>query len=185
MGSLRTTVETASAEFVAEHPRYFTPHGRKHAANTLTRKIMSAMRNEIAPEKTATPTSNPSDATEKPQGMRCVAANSREGRGYLLLRRLAGAVTPMLANSGYLIAPEADCAAVYALADAPREAEWSLVSDRQQIAAWLEFFDKKLPGVARRVLLDRDDLHQSLRLPWPWPPRVDGAVDPPLIDEFA
>lgn len=184
MTAMRTVIENAVAEIIAEHPKYFTPRGLEYAQATFTRKIAAALRESLGITSEKTETTTPAAKIDK-QPFQIVSESSREGRGYALLRQLAGAVRPIASGQNYVVNSEAFTPAVWALGDAPPPRDWVSITDKQQIGAWMEFFEKTLPSTSRRYILSQDKDRRALLVPWPWPPRADGAVDPPLIEEFA
>ena len=44
MGFLKTAIDVAVSEAIAEHPKYFTPKGVEHAKTAIVRKVMAALR---------------------------------------------------------------------------------------------------------------------------------------------
>jgi hypothetical protein len=109
-----------------------------------------------------------------------VAADSREGRAYRNLRRLGGAVSPMVLRDGSYSLSRPLTPAELAFADLPSEKDWPLITDRQQLASWLQFFSDAFPDVARRqIVTDHKTDAGSVRvfkMPWPWPPTKDGRT---------
>lgn len=183
MSGLRTIVDTAVADAIAEHPKYFTPKGLEHARTVIVRKVMAAMRGEgdkPAGEQTGA-------APAAPHGPVLVEPGTRLGLAYGLLRKMAGAVSPPRTGDGRIIVVmEATGDNVQVLADAPPRDQWLFITDRQQMGAWTEFFRETLPGAARRPIAETStDGLPGIRVPWPWPPRKDGRIYPPDDSEHA
>lgn len=176
MTALRSLVDSALAEVLNEHPKYFTPHGKQHFRTTALREIMAAFR--AATRENESGESRDESATPpKPAGPQYVIPGSDHGRAWCELRFAGGAVSPFIAGGQYLIPAEAAIPAVWAFAEAPAREFWPTITDRQQIAAWLGFFKNTLPGVPRRPIVTTDgNLGRSIRVPWPWPPCKDGSL---------
>lgn len=174
--SLRTLVDSAIADVMAEHPKYFSTRGLESARPALLQKIMRALRDDMK-EPTATSNLNISSETGIPTA-RSVHRTSREAIAYSTLRIVGGAVTPFQSNGHILVPAEAAIPAVWAFADAPNREKWGTLTDRRQIAAWLQFLRDTLPGIPRRDV--------NLCVPWPWPPNKDGSThepEPAPVDE--
>lgn len=171
--NMRTLIDNAIADVMAEHAKYFTPTGMRYAQGALTNKIAKALRDSLT-ERT--------DAVTEPQSAFNafpVDPNSPEGRGLIRLRRAAGAIpSPVVTSTGnYSVTGSVTQAQLTAFGNAPSENEWPLVWDRQQIAAWFAFFEAALPSDPRRqILVPCEDSERALRVPWPWPPRKDGTA---------
>jgi hypothetical protein len=170
MGILRTAIDGAVAEVVAQHPKYFTPRGLELARTVIVRKVMAALRDDGADK----PTAEPAEATA---AILRVTPESREGRGYTNLRFIAGAVAPYRFGDGNIVinAP-ANCEAVYALAEMPPIEAWLFLTERDQMGAWYELFGEMLRGIACRVISQERDGKTGILMPWPWPPSVTGKI---------
>jgi hypothetical protein len=167
---IRTTIDNAVAEAIAEHPKYFTPKGLEHARNVIVRKVVAALRD--GGEKP------PAEVTEPvPPKFLLAAAESREARGYVNLRMLAGAVAPSRTGDGSVaVGSPANCDQVYALAELPPRDVWRFITDRSRTGAWLGFFRDMLPDIARRTVVQERDGVSGILMPWPWPPSKDGKI---------
>lgn len=173
--SIRTLVDSAVADVIAEHPKYFSTRGLESARPALVQKIMKAFREDMK------------EHTQEPEQSQTVAGiptaqsvyrTSREGIAYTWLRMVGGAVTPFESNGRILVPAEAAIPAVWAFADVPKRELWGTPTDRRQIAAWLNFLKTTLPGIPRRDV--------NLCVPWPWPPNKDGSIhhyEPEPVDE--
>lgn len=173
MNLIRSAIDNAIADVIVEHPKYFTPAGQEHARKTLVRKIMAGLRGD-GEDKPAPA------AAETPAVAALVDPGSRLGVAYLMLRQVGGAVAPFRTSGGHLSVP-ANCQGddVLAFADTPPRADWVLVSERQQLAAWNEFLADKLANVPRRqIRVDRDGV-SGIEAPWPWPPAKTGKTYDP------
>lgn len=167
MSGIRPMIDAAVASAIAEHPKYFTELGlaNERARTVIVRKIMAALRGDGVDKPAAE--SSVSSALPVPIS---VEPQSREGRAYANLRRLAGASTPFLMGTGqYSVPPSAACEAVYALAALPDKSHWTPIT-HAQMGAWGEFFRETLPNAPRRPMT------ADQRMPWPWPPSATGKV---------
>jgi hypothetical protein len=179
---IRPIIDDAVASVLAEHPKYFTERGMEKAQAAFTRKIMAAL----------IPRSSADDAEPQPARLAPPAdlapltadPKSREARAYANLRTLAGATAPFRMGDGSIsIPPEAQCPAVYALADMPAQPS-EFITERQQIGAWMEFFAESLPkGTPRKPIQIERAGKTGVVMPWPWPPSVTGKVYAPNPDD--
>lgn len=173
MTGLRPIIDCAVADAMAAHPKYFTPKGHEHARDVIVRRIMAAIRGD-GPSKSPDETEATTPSTPQPVS---VEPTTREGRSYAVLCNLAGAVAPFRMGDGRIaIPPDANNARVFALSDLPPRSRWLFLSDHRQIAAWNEFFRETLPQAARRPIVERRGDQSGILMPWPWPPRRDGAT---------
>lgn len=183
MSALRTLIDQAVGEVIAEHPSYFTPRGLESARAAFVRKIIAAIRASTSTKAEADAAAANTPAPPEPPKPMMVARNSREGIAYSTLRQMAGCVPPFVANDGRIcVPPECTVPAVWALADTPSRDHWPFVSDRRQIGAWQEFFRETLRDTPRRevcgVEASGEGERWGMRAPWPWPPRKDGTLSP-------
>lgn len=107
-----------------------------------------------------------------------VKSDSVEARAYTNLRSLGGANRPVVASDDTVTLPHALSGAEMAFADPPPRNRWQFVSDRNQLAAWLGFFDEHLQGVNRRVIVEERQGVRGFLAPWQWPPNKDGGTIP-------
>jgi hypothetical protein len=172
MHALRSIIDTAVGEALAEHPKYFTPKGAEHARGMIVRKIMAAFRDDPKAEKVAEV-----KIEAAPVALR-IETTSREARGFTNLLKIAGAVAPFEHNGTIYIPAEAACEAVYALADLPERHEWIFVTATNQISAWMLFFAEKLGIIARRSIMEQPfgQGQEGILMPYPWPPSKTGKV---------
>lgn len=170
MNIIRTLVDTAIAEVVAEHPKWFSDKGKESARREITRKIMAAFRDGGGEPD------DKSDAEPEPAPAFIQAdVNSREARGYINLRKVGGAVTPHILGGKVRIPNAANSPAVFAFADMPPSGRWLMVTGRE-LAAWMEFIREKLGNVARRPIVQERDGTHHVFVPWPFPPSATGKV---------
>lgn len=170
MSILRTIIDQAVAETIADHPKWFSEKGRESARRELVRKIMAAFRDGGGEKDDAAP-----EPVETPKHI-MAAIESNVGRAYINLRVIAGAAMPTCISSEIVVPSVANCEAVLALADMPDRKQWPFVSDRQQIGAWVGFFDTYLPNIARRPIKTTCNGESGIWVPWPWPPAKDGKT---------
>ncbi len=171
MSLIRNAIDTAVADVMAEHPKFFTPRGIESARNILVRKIMAALR-DGGEKPDAVP-----EATASAPKFIVVAADSREARAFVNLRHLAGATAPTPSGDGRVAIPApAYCDAVFALADLPPPSAWLFLTDRDQMGAWFEFFRESLPDVARRVIAVGRNGASGILMPYPFPPNKSGKI---------
>lgn len=180
MNLIRAAIDGAIADALAEHPKYFTPKGHEHARTVLVRKIMHALRGDgaekVADEAAPQPASAPISADPA----------SREALAYLTMRSAAGAAPPFRMGDGRISIPvAAQGEDVLAFFDAPNKTHWPLITERQQIGAWSEFFNDKLPAVPRKPILVAEGDVTGIRVPWPWPPAKTGKVYAPADEDAA
>lgn len=105
-----------------------------------------------------------------------VQTDSVEARAYCNLRSLGGAARPVSASDGTLSLPHSLAPDELAFADLPTRSMWQFVIDRNQLGAWLGFFDDHLKGITRRVIVEDRNGARGFLAPWPWPPNKDGKV---------
>jgi len=161
---IRTIIESAVATAVAKHPKYFTPRGLEKAPAAIVREIMAAFRGDDDSGAEI-------PAPEKPYVL--VDQNSREARGYAMLRHIAGATPPRPMSDGCMMILRSACnEAVFTLANVPPSDQWPFVRDVAQINAWMEFFNASLPDVPRRAIADP----RGIRVPGYWPPSKAGKL---------
>jgi hypothetical protein len=172
---IRALVDTAVAEVIAEHPKWFSDKGKESARREITRKIMAAFREGGSDKEPDAP-----EPTIAPKHL-MVEPTTTAGRGYINLRHIAGAVAPTRVNNQLVVPQAAYCEAVFAFADLPPQLVF--VTARNQIGAWMEFFAEHLPGVARRPIRTECNMESGIWVPWLWPPAKDGKVYEP--DEVA
>jgi hypothetical protein len=179
MNLIKSAIDNAIADAMAEHPKYFTPKGHEHARAILLRKILAGLRGD-APEK---PTEE-APAAELPRAPVLVDPNSREALAYLTLCSAGGASPPFRTGDGRVSIPfEGQGAEVLAFADAPARGRWLFISDHQRVGAWNEFFRESLQGKPRRSIIVEQSGQQGIMVPWPWPPAKSGKTYDP--DEAA
>ena len=172
MSLIRAAIEGAVEQAMLEHPKYFTPQGAKSARTLIVRKVMAALRD--GGEKPSE--SQDADTSAEPKIL-FAAAGSREARGYINLRQIAGATAPNRTSDGSVVVmAAANCEAVFAFADLPSDENWLFVSERKQLGAWGEFFREKLPNVARRQIALQREGQTGMLLPWPFPPSATGKI---------
>ncbi len=187
MSALRSLIDTAIAEVVAEHPKYFTPRGREHIRSTVTRKVMAAFRDATKENESGESQDESATRVIRDEAI-FVETGSREGQAYGKLCIAGGAVAPLMIGGKYRIPACAAIKAVWTFADAPALSSWHAISNKREIAAWLGFFSETLAGLARRPILREDALGRRYMLvPWPWPPCKDGSLshqqEPEEFDE--
>lgn len=171
MNIIRATIESAVADVIVEHPKYFTPKGQEHAKTVIVRKVMAALR-DGGGEKAESET--PAEDTPK---IVFADAGSNEAIGYANLRLVAGANAPTkLSGERIVIVPPANCAAVAAFATLPPRSEWRFASERKHLAAWAEFFRDMLPEITRRTIMEERSGVTGALLPWPYPPSKEGKI---------
>lgn len=173
MNLIRQALDDAIAQAIAERPKYFTSKGLEHARAHILRHLLTALRGDAEKPAEAEETTL---APATPQPLK-VTPDSREARGYAVLRMAAGATEPHEVG-GYIYIPHtAASAAVFALADAPPRDAWLLVDDSQQVGAWSEMFRDTLPTVARREVRRRSLRNlPALLVPYPYPPSKTGKI---------
>lgn len=187
MSVLRSLIDQAVADVIAEHPGYFTPRGIESARAAIVRKLCASFRASLSTKAEAAADAGETSApiVEQPKAM-MVERSSREGIAYTTLRAMAGCVPAFTAADGRIcIPPECAVPAVWALADAPPRDKWPFVSDRRQIGAWREFFRETLRDMPRREVCGLEGEQWGMRAPWPWPPRKDGTLSPDGEDAAA
>lgn len=168
MNVIRSIVDSAVTEAVAAHPKYFTPQGREKAAPMLVRKIMAAF-NGPGEEPAERPSSKTSFFYADPK--------SPEARGYVNLRRIAGALPPRYASNGSVIVmASAFCPAVFALADLRSSETWPFLTDANKVQAWIDFFHKTLLDTARRQIIQTRNGVKGICMPGYWPPSAEGKM---------
>jgi hypothetical protein len=174
VSGIRPIIENAVATVIAEHPKYFTDRGLEKAGNAIVRKVMAALVPRSAGDEQAEPAPPAEPVEPKPLP---VDPKTREGRAYTNFRAFAGAAAAFRMGDGKISLPvAAQNERVYAFADLPPEPEWRFITERPQIAAWLEFFGEVLTASARRpIQITRGD-QVGILMPWPWPPSKDGKV---------
>ncbi len=182
MTALRSLVDSALAEVINEHPKYFTPRGKDHFRTTTLRKIMTAFRDATKENESGESRDESATPVIRDEGL-FVETGSREGQAYRTLCHAGGAVTPLVIGGKYRIPSCAAINAVWTLADAPAMSAWHRIGDRRQIAAWLGFYSETLAGLARRPIVRvGDDMNDPLNerrylyAPFPWPPCKDGSL---------
>lgn len=174
MNVLRAIITAAVGNAIAEHPKYFTERGHEKAQAAIVRKIMSALRDD---DGTEGPTPPP-PAAEPPFVL--ADPDSREAKGYINLRRIAGAVDAKRVGDGKIvIRREAYCEAVFALADTPPREQWLFLTEPPQVKAWLELFRETLPDTGRRSLFEPRGAQSGIVMPYAWPPSKAGKVYDP------
>lgn len=170
MNVLRSLIDEAVGTVIAEHPKYFSPKGQEKAQAAITRKIMAAFRDDDSSKDGRPP-------TETEPAFYMADPASREARGYVNLRKLAGAVEPKKADDGTIIIPkDAYVEQVFALAELPPRDGWLFVTDRQQVGAWMNFFREKLPAVGRRSITESRGDQVGILMPFPFPPSKAGKL---------
>ncbi len=188
MSALRSLIDTAIAEVVAEHPKYFTPRGREHIRTTVTRKVMAAFREATKENESGVETDESATRVTHDDAM-YAEPQSREGRAYANLCMAGHAVRPLEIRGKFRIPFCAAIRAVWTFADAPAWQDWPTAYNPRQIAAWLRFLSETLAGVARRsvVVSGTENEPRAIRVPWPWPPCKDGSLshhqEPEELDE--
>lgn len=171
MSLIRTAIDNAVAEAIAEHPKYFTPRGLESAQGLIVRKVMAALRGDTT-EKSSEPTA---DSTA-PQ-FTLLAPTTSQARAYVNLRRIAGATAPTLIGNGQLAIPSIACNdAVAAFATLPPSETWCFLTGRCEIGAWKEFFRDMLPDLSRRSITRNINGETGILMPWPFPPSRSGKV---------
>jgi hypothetical protein len=179
MNLIRHAIDGAVAAAMAEHPKYFTDKGHEHARVVIVRKIMAALRGEGGDKSDDAPA-----PAAHPSAPIAAEPHSREAIAYLALRHAAGAVPPFRMGDGkFSIPPEAQSEDALAFADAGPASAWPLITDRQQIGAWTEFFRETLPGVPRRPITVTEGDATGIRVPWLWPPAKTGKVYEPADED--
>lgn len=114
----------------------------------------------------------PEPGSSAPQP-RLIGANSREGMAIIALYEIAVTPPPYSEDrlsvlvSAVEIGPQ-----VLALADAPPWREWIFTENANQSGAWAQLM-RPIIGKTPRMT-DR-----GVRVPWLWPPRVDGSIPKP------
>lgn len=99
---------------------------------------------------------------------------SAEGRAVIAACTLARASRPFLSGDGKMNYRGEVTPQLLALASAPPRDDWLKVTDRQQLGAWGGFIAKYV--TTSRAPMENDDDGPYLRVPWSWPPRVDGTL---------
>jgi hypothetical protein len=171
MSALRTIIDAAVADAIAAHPKYFTPKGAEFARTVIVRKIMAGL---LRDDGDARSSEEPA-APEQPTFFRA-PKSSREARGYVALRIIAGAVPPQFNVDDIIIMRSAYREAVFALADVSPTDQWPFLTDRKMIAAWSEFFRETLGDVPRRSIFQMRGDVSGIVMPSCWPPRKDGHL---------
>lgn len=170
MSALRTIIDGAVADAIAANPKYFAAKQEDRARAAIVRKIMAALLRDDDAEK-------PEEAEEPNPKFVLADAESREARGYLNLRRIAGAVPPRRDPDGrVIIAPSAYCEAVFALADLPDAEQWPFLTAPQNIEAWREFFRVTLGDTVRRSIMQERGGESGILMPFYWPPSKTGKT---------
>lgn len=168
---IRTAIDAAVSEAIAEHPKYFTPKGLEHAQTVIVRKVMARLRDGGSDKD-----ESEAHAEEAPKIV-FAEAGSAEAVGYANLRLVAGANAPTkVSGDRTVIVPPANCAAVAAFATLPPRSEWRFASERKHLAAWAEFFRDMLPEITRRTIMEERNGVTGALLPWPYPPSKEGKI---------
>lgn len=108
-----------------------------------------------------------------------VEADSEAGKAWAVLHKIAH-IKPLDFNGIYVL-PGPLSAQVLALAQAPREIEWTFIAGDQvhQCAAWSDLIVAELKDKARPRLVAAHGQNPGSAVgfmaPWPWPPRKDGT----------
>lgn len=110
-----------------------------------------------------------------------VQAESREGRAWAVLRRIARKARPEPERDGTITLPRAPTPGLLALAQALPEADWVFIGEqaRAQCVAWQNFLLAELKPERMGALLDKRWPHPDRRgfmAPWQWPPGKDGQI---------
>jgi len=180
MSALGTLINDAVATAIAAHPKLFASESAERAQKVLTREIIKSLTKEPKTADEGGEPTSPVEAPPAPALPQRVSAKDDRVTAYVNLRTLAGAVQPTRLTGGDIyLPPEADTAAVRAFAELPQREKWLFVSGREQLAAWLEFFDVLLPNAARRQITVTVDTKVGAYLPWPWPPSKLGKTYSP------
>lgn len=176
MTALRSLVDSALAEVINEHPKYFTPRGKDHFRTTTLRKIMAAFRDATKENESGESRDESATPMIRDEGL-FVETGSREGQAYRTLCMAGGAVTPLVIGGKYRIPACAAIDAVWTFADAPALSQWRFIDDKRMIAAWLGFFSETLAGLARGpIVKTKTNLQRYIVVPFPWPPCKDGSL---------
>lgn len=107
-----------------------------------------------------------------PEAVKPVARNTPEAKALMVLHEIAGksdAMWRIFIRGDLIHYPKPMTPRLAALAQAPDKAEW-IILNRQQAGAW-EALLRDAVAVA-----NRQPLREGARAPWPWPPKVDGAL---------
>ncbi len=139
-----------------------------------------------------------SNVTELPK----IAADSPEGRAWLLLHRIAGAGEPAISNGQIALRKPMPPRAA-AFVNAPAETEWCFIAETEtnKLGAWRSFLGTELGMPTGPLIRDRswrpmrpDELkaqeglpeaerrravmisQRGFLAPWQWPPRKDGTL---------
>lgn len=178
MNVFRAIIETAVGSAIAEHPKYFTPKGTEKAKAAIVRRIMAALREDENTEDAP-------ETTEQPFPFIFADADSAAAKGYVNLRRLAGATDARRTADGKTVVKrEADCPAVCALAELPSDVRWLFLTAPQQIRAWMDFFRDMLGDTGRRSIAETCGGQTGIFMPYPFPPSKTGKIyDPEYEDQ--
>jgi len=181
MSALSSIIDAAVGSVIAEHPKLFNPQGKERAQKVIVREIVKSLVREPRNEDDE----QVNVATVESSVIKTVPATDERAIAYCLLRSIAGAVFPVRCAGDHIyIPPEGDVTAVRALANVPDHKDWPFVTSRQQLTAWLEFFDETLPGISRRKIFEVRDGVSGVEVPWSWPPSKTGKIyDHPPEDE--
>lgn len=102
-----------------------------------------------------------------------IEEHSESGRALIVLYAVAR--TRPFVNGGRVVYPMPVTPQLKAFAQAPPQADWLWIDDRQQIARWQAFLAAHVRG-ARPPLITERDGRQGFAAPWPWPPRKAGTI---------
>lgn len=173
MNIIRAAIDNAVADVIAAHPSYFTDKGQEKGRALIVRKIMAAL-HAGGDDKSDEPEER---VAELPPPFVLADPHSREARGYINLRRIAGALPPRRDGDGRVIITRASyCEAVFALADLPPEDAWPFLTEAKMIGAWMEFFRGTLLDISRRSIIQTRDGANGIFMPAYWPPSKEGRV---------
>lgn len=184
MGALSTIIDGAVGTVIAEHPKLFNPESKERTQKLLVREIMKSLVKEPRVDGDETP----QPPIQEPTGgaRELTPATDERAIAYCHMRAIAGAVAPSRYGGDRIyIPPEGDTAAVRAFANLPERKNWSFITNRAQLTAWLEFFDAALPDVPRRKIFENREGLSGVDLPWPWPPSKTGKIydHPPVAED--
>lgn len=107
-----------------------------------------------------------------------VAEDSSEALAFRNLRTAGGAAPPIVASDKTISLPHQLSPPELAFGSMPHRQKWQFVTDRNQIGAWLGFYDEVLQSIARRSIIEERNGERGLLTPWPWPPKKDGSTIP-------
>lgn len=170
MSILRILIDGAVADAIAEHPKYFTPRGHEKARAAIVRKIVAAFRD--GGDEADNPETPPKEAL-----FMFADPASREARGYVNLRRIAGAVPPRRDSEGrVVIVSAAYREAVFALSELPPLEQWPFLTEQKHVIAWREFFRDTLPAIVCQGIVQHRNGTEGIVMPGYWPPSKDGRM---------